>query len=109
MINVKNKNIINTIKICDGELTQMIQLNDESLLIAERKISENHIIFYIKQYEYIGEYLNYISFKRNKFFKKDINGNKEIRGLFQFSNGIIVQNICNQNNEKDFSELIFYK
>ena len=109
LINVKNKNIINTIKICDGELTQMIQLNDESLLIAEGKIFENHIIFYIKQYEYIGEYLNYISFKRNKSFKKGFNGNKEIRGLFQFSNGIIVQNICNQNNEKDFSELIFYK
>ena len=109
LINNKNKNIINTIKMCDGELTQMIKLNDESILIAEEKISGNNIIFYIKQYEYINENLNYISFKKSKFVKNDINGEKEIRALIQFSNGIIVQNIFSQNNGKSFSELVFYK
>ena len=33
-INIVEKNIINSIKICDGDLSQMIKLNDNSILIA---------------------------------------------------------------------------
>ena len=108
-INIVEKNIINSIKICDGDLSQMIKLNDNSILIAEEKNSENYNIFYVKQYEYTDGFLDYISFKRNKYIKKNKKSNKEIRALLQFSGGIIVQSVCGENNGKIVGELIFYK
>ena len=109
LINLNDKNIINSIKICDGDLSHMIKLKDDSILIAEEKNSENNNIFYVKQYEFIDGFLSYISFKRNKYLKNDKMVDKEIRALIQFSGGIIAQAICGENNGKVVGELVFYK
>jgi hypothetical protein len=109
LININDKNVVNSIKICDGDLSQMIKLDDESILIAEEKNSDNYNIFYVKQYEYIDGFLSYISFKRNKYLKDDKKLDKEIRSLIQFSGGIIAQAVSGENNGKVVGELVFYK
>ena len=109
LININDKNIVNSIKICDGDLSQMIKLDDESILIAEEKNSDTYNIFYVKQYEYIDGFLSYISFKRNKYLKDDRKLDKEIRSLIQFSGGIIAQAVSGENNGKVVGELVFYK
>ena len=109
LININDKNVVNSIKICDGDLSQMIKLDDESILIAEEKNSDNYNIFYVKQYEYIDGFLSYISFKRNKYLKDDKKLDKEIRSLIQFSGGIIAQAVSGENNGKVIGELVFYK
>ena len=83
-------------------------LIDKSVSKLKLNKNDSYCIFYLKQYLLEGDELQYISFKKDKFYKSNKNNDKEIRALAQFSNGVIVQGITGEYNGKDSGDLFFY-
>ena len=109
IIDINNYSLINTISMDQGNLSCITKLNDGSILIAEDLNTDNHSIFYLKQYILEGDELQYISYKKDKFYKSNKNNDKEIRALIQFSDGIIAQGISGEYNGKDSGDIFFYQ
>jgi len=109
LIDLNNYSLINTISMDQGNLSCITKLNDGSILIAEDLNTDNHSIFYLKQYIFEGDELQYISYKKDKFYKSNKNNDKEIRALIQFSDGIIAQGISGEYNGKDSGDIFFYQ
>ena len=109
LIDLNNYSLINTIIMDQGNLSCITKLNDGSILIAEDLNTDNHSIFYLKQYILEGDELQYISYKKDKFYKSNKNNDKEIRALIQFSDGIIAQGISGEYNGKDSGDIFFYQ
>ena len=109
LIDLVNFNLINTINMDQGNLSCITKLNDGSILIAEDLNTDKYCLFYLKQYILEGDELQYISFKKDKFFKINKNNDKEIRALIQFSDGIIAEGIAGEFNEKDSGDIFFYE
>ena len=108
LIDIINFSLINTISMEQGNLSCITKLNDGSILIAEDINTDSYCIFYLKQYILDDEELQYISYKKDKFYKINSNNDKEIRALAQFSNGIIAQGITSEINGKDSGDIFFY-
>ena len=108
LIDILEHKIVNKISIDDGNLSCIIKLNDNSILLAEDFNNDKYCVFYIKQFYYDDRDLKPISHKKDKFFKTNKNNDKEIRALAQFSNGVIVQGITGEYNGKDSGDLFFY-
>ena len=108
LVDVTEYKLVNKIIVDDGDLSCIIKLNDNSILVAEDYNSDKYCVFYLKQYYYEEKDLTPISYKRDKFYKTNKNNDKEIRALVQFSNGMIVQGISGEYKGKDSGDLIFY-
>ena len=108
LIDVTQSKLVNKITVDDGNLSCIIKLNDNSILVAEDYNSDKYCIFYLKQFYYEQKDLKPISYKRDKFYKSNNMNDKEIRALVQFSNGVIVQGISGEYKGKDSGDLIFY-
>ena len=108
LIDITSHKLINKINFDDGNLSCMIKLNDNSILLAEDYNNDKYCVFYIKQFYYEEKDLKPISNKKDKFYKTNKNNDKEIRALIQFSNGVIVQGITGEYNGKDSGDLFFY-
>ena len=109
VVDLINFNLITTINMDQGNLSCITKLNDGSILIAEDINTDNYCIFYLKQYVLEGDELQYISFKKDKFYKTNKNNDKEVRALIQFSEGIIAQGIAGEFNGKDCGDIYFYE
>ena len=108
LIDVMEHRLINKISVDDGNLSCIIKLNDNSILLAEDFNSDKYCVFYMKQFYYELEDFKPISYKKDKFFKTNKNNDKEIRALVQFSNGVIVQGVTGEYNGNDSGDLFFY-
>ena len=108
LIDVMEHKVINKIAIDDGNLSCIIKLNDNSILLAEDFNNDRYCVFYIKQFYFDDKDLKPISHKKDKFYKTNKNNDKEIRALAQFSNGVIVQGITGEYDGKDSGDLFFY-
>ena len=108
LIDIMEHRVINKIIIDDGNLSCIIKLNDNSILLAEDFNNDKYCVFYIKQFYFDDKDLKPISHKKDKFYKTNKNNDKEIRALAQFSNGVIVQGITGEYNGKDSGDLFFY-
>ena len=108
LIDIMEHRLINKISVDDGNLSCIIKLNDNSILLAEDFNSDKYCVFYMKQFYYEYEDLKPISYKKDKFFKTNKNNDKEIRALVQFSNGVIVQGVTGEYNGNDSGDLFFY-
>ena len=108
LVDLVEKKLINSFNVDDGNLSCIIKLRDNSILMAEDFNTDSYCIFYIKQFFYDNGDLQLVSYKKDKFFKSNKNNDKEIRALVQFSNDIIVQGITGEYNGKDSGDLIFY-
>ena len=109
LIDLTNFTLINSITMDQGNLSCITKLNDGSILIAEDINTDNYCIFYLKQYILEGDELQYISFKKDKFYKSNKNNEKEVRALMQFSEGIIAEGIAGEFNGKDCGDIYFYE
>ena len=109
LIDLVNFKLINTISMDQSNLSCITKLNDGSILIAEDLNTDKYCIFYLKQYVLEGDELQYVSFKKDKFFKTNKNNDKEIRALIQFSDGIIAEGIAGQFDGKDSGDIFFYE
>ena len=109
LIDLVNYNLINTIAMDQGYLSCITKLNDDSILIAEDINTDKYCVFYLKQYILSDDELQYISYKRDKFYKTNKNNDKEIRALIQFSDGTICQGISGEFNGKDCGDIYFYE
>ena len=108
LVDIIEYQIVNKISVSDGNLSCMIKLNDNSLLIGEDYNSDKYCVFYLKQYYYEEKDLKPISNKKDKYYKTNKNNDKEIRALIQFSNGMILQGISGEYKGKDSGDLIIY-
>ena len=108
LVDITSHTLVNRIFIDDGNLSCILKLKDNSILVAEDYNNDNFCVFYIKQYYYEDKDLKSISNKKDKFYKTNKNNDKEIRALIQFSNGIIVQGVTGEYNGKDSGDLFFY-
>ena len=108
LIDIMEHRLINKISVDDGNLSCIIKLNDNSILLAEDFNSDKYCVFYMKQFYYEFEDFKPISYKKDKFFKTNKNNDKEIRALVQFSNGVIVQGVTGEYNGNDSGDLFFY-
>ena len=108
LVDLNKHRLINTIMVNDGNLSCVIKLNDNSILIAEDYNTDIYCVFYMKQFFYENGNLHPVSYKKNMYYKTNKNNDKEIRALLQFSNGIIVLGITGEYNGKDYGELTFY-
>ena len=108
LIDITSHCLINRIFIDDGNLSCILKLKDNSILVAEDYNNDKYCVFYIKQFYYEDKDLKSISNKKDKFYKTNKNNDKEIRALIQFSNGVIVQGITGEYNGKDSGDLFFY-
>ena len=108
LIDIMEHKLINKISVDDGNLSCIIKLNDNSILLAEDFNNDKYCVFYMKQYYYEFEDFKPISYKKDKFFKTNKNNDKEIRALVQFSNGVIVQGVTGEYNGNDSGDLFFY-
>ena len=108
LIDVMEHKLVNKISVDDGNLSCIIKLNDNSILLAEDFNNDRYCVFYLKQFYYDDKDLKPISHKKDKFFKTNKNNDKEIRALAQFSNGVIVQGVTGEYNGKDSGDLFFY-
>ena len=108
LIDIVEHKLINKISVDDGNLSCIIKLNDNSILLAEDFNSDKYCVFYMKQFYYELEDFKPISYKKDKFFKTNKNNDKEIRALVQFSNGVIVQGVTGEYNGNDSGDLFFY-
>ena len=108
LVDLSEKKLINNIMVDDGNLSCIIKLNDNSLLVAEDFNTDTYCVFYMKQFYYEQGDLQPVSYKKDKFYKSNKNNDKEIRALAQFSNGIIVQGVTGEYNGKDSGDLFFY-
>jgi len=108
LIDIMEHRLINKIGVDDGNLSCIIKLNDNSILLAEDFNSDKYCVFYMKQFYYEAEDFKPISYKKDKFFKTNKNNDKEIRALVQFSNGVIVQGVTGEYNGNDSGDLFFY-
>ena len=108
LIDIMEHRLINKISVDDGNLSCIIKLNDNSILLAEDFNSDKYCVFYMKQFYYELEDFKPISYKKDKFFKTNKNNDKEIRALVQFSNGVIVQGVTGEYNGNDSGDLFFY-
>ena len=108
LVDLSEKKLINNIMVDDGNLSCIIKLNDNSLLVAEDFNTDTYCVFYMKQFYYDQGDLQPVSYKKDKFYKSNKNNDKEIRALVQFSNGIIVQGVTGEYNGKDSGDLFFY-
>jgi WD40 repeat protein len=108
LIDIMEHKLVNKITIDDGNLSCIVKLNDNSILLAEDYNNDKYCVFYIKQFYFENNDLIPISHKKDKFFKTNKNNDKEIRALVQFSNGVIVQGIAGEYNGKDSGYLFFY-
>ena len=108
LIDITSHKLINKINFDDGNLSCMIKLNDNSILLAEDYNNDKYCVFYIKQFYYEENDLKPISNKKDKFYKTNKNNDKEIRALIQLSNGVIIQGITGEYNGKDSGDLFFY-
>ena len=102
-------NLICSINMDQANLSCITKLDDGSMLISEDINTDNYCIFYLKQYVLDGDELQYISYKKDKFYKANKNDDKEIRALIQFSDGVIAQGVAGEYNGKDSGDIIFYK
>ena len=102
-------NLIGSINMDQANLSCITKLKDGSMLISEDINTDNYCIFYLKQYVLDGDELQYISYKKDKFYKANKNDDKEIRALIQFSDGIIAQGVAGEYNGKDSGDIIFYE
>ena len=109
LIDLVNFTLISSINMDEGNLSCITKLNDGSFLIAEDINTDNYCIFYLKQYIIEDDELQYISFKRDKFYKSNKNNDKEIRALIQFSNGVIAEGIAGEYNGTDSGDIFFYQ
>ena len=108
LIDIMEQKLVNKIPVDDGNLSCVIKLNDNSILVAEDFNNDKYCVFYIKQFYFDNNDLIPISHKKDKFYKTNKNNDKEIRALIQFSNGVIVQGIAGEYNGKDSGDLFFY-
>ena len=108
LVDVLEHRLVNRIIVDDGNLSCIIKLNDNSILLAEDFNNDKYCVFYLKQFYYDDKDFKPISHKKDKFFKTNKNNDKEIRALAQFSNGVIVQGITGEYNGKDSGDLFFY-
>ena len=108
LIDLMDHRLVNKISVDDGNLSCIIKLNDNSILLAEDFNSDKYCVFYMKQFYYEYEDFKPISYKKDKFFKTNKNNDKEIRALVQFSNGVIVQGVTGEYNGNDSGDLFFY-
>ena len=108
LIDIMEHRVINKIIIDDGNLSCIIKLNDNSILLAEDFNNDKYCVFYIKQFYFDDKDLKPISHKKDKFYKTNKNNDKEIRALAQFSNEVIVQGITGEYNGTDSGDLFFY-
>ena len=108
LVDLNEKKLINNITVEDGNLSCIIKLNDNSLLVAEDFNTDNYCVFYMKQFFYDNGDLQPVSYKKDKFYKSNKNNDKEIRALAQFSNDVIVQGVTGEYNGKDSGDLFFY-
>ena len=108
LIDIMEHRLINKISVDDGNLSCIIKLNDNSILLAEDFNNDKYCVFYMKQFYYEFEDFKPISYKKDKFFKTNKNNDKEIRALVQFSNGVIVQGVTGEYNGNDSGDLFFY-
>ena len=109
IIDLVSFSLISSISMDQGNLSCITKLNDGSFLIAEDINTDSYCIFYLKQYLLEGDELQYISFKKDKFYKSNKNNDKEIRALIQFSDGVIAQGITGEFNGKDSGDIFFYE
>ena len=109
LIDLVNFRLINTISMDQCSLSCITKLNDGSILIAEDINTDNYCIFYLKQFVLEGDELQYISFKKDKFYKFNKNNDREIRALIQFSDDVIAQGIAGEYNGKDSGDIFFYE
>ena len=109
LFDLVNFNLINSILMDQGNLSCITKLNDGSILISEDINTDHYCIFYLKQYILEGDELQYISYKKDKFYKSNKNNDKEVRALIQFSEGIIAQGITGEFNGKDCGDIYFYE
>ena len=108
LIDVMEHKLVNKISVDDGNLSCIIKLNDNSILLAEDFNNDRYCVFYLKQFYFDDKDLKPISHKKDKFYKTNKNNDKEIRALAQFSNGVIVQGVTGEYNGKDSGDLFFY-
>ena len=108
LVDIKRRKLINNIIVNDGNLSCVIKLNDNSILVAEDYNTDNYCVFYMKQLFYGQGELHQVSYKKNTFYKTNKNNDKEIRALLQFYNGIIVLGVTGEFSGKDYGELTFY-
>ena len=109
IIDLDNFSLISSISMDQGNLSCITKLNDGTFLIAEDINTDSYCLFYLKQYLLEGDELQYISYKKDKFYKSNKNNDKEIRALIQFSDGVIAQGITGEFNGKDSGDIIFYE
>jgi WD40 repeat protein len=109
IIDLDNFSLISSISMDQGNLSCITKLNDGTFLIAEDINTDSYCLFYLKQYLLEGDELQYISYKKDKFYKSNKNNDKEIRALIQFSDGVIAQGITGEFNGKDSGDIFFYE
>ena len=109
LIDLVNFRLINSISMDQSSLSCITKLNDGSILIAEDINTDKYCVFYLKQYVLEGDEFQYISYKKDKFYKCNKNNDKEIRALIQFSDGVIAQGIAGEYNGKDSGDIFFYE
>ena len=108
LIDIMEHRLINKISVDDGNLSCIIKMSDNSILLAEDFNNDKYCVFYMKQFYYEFEDFKPISYKKDKFYKTNKNNDKEIRALVQFSNGVIVQGVTGEYNGNDSGDLFFY-